>query len=135
MLSGAEVLPLPAARLKRQTRTADGAKLRSYCIAGPKSSTASIPAGQTSSWTCHPRRGGCSSWTQMDAHTGTRKIQWTLGGAISKQATGEAHPLASQGGVAAATLRKDHFVADWGGFFVPDPNEPDHYTGRLLHDG
>ena len=44
VLSGAEVLPLPAARLKRETRTADGSKLRSYCVAGPKSSTASIPS-------------------------------------------------------------------------------------------
>ena len=100
VLSGAEVLPLPAARLKRQTRTADGAKLRSYCIAGPKSSTASIPAGQTqfvdmssSSWRLFKLDSdGCAYRDEKDSNG-----RWVV--RYRSKPPVKPIPLASQGGV------------------------------------
>ncbi len=134
VLSGAEVLPLPAARLKRETRTADGSKLRSYCVAGPKSSTASIPAGQaqfvdmsSSSWRLFKLDSdGCAYRDQKDSNG-----RWVV--RYRNKPTVKPIPSQAKAAFAAATLEEGtYFVADWGGFFVPDPEEPDHYTGRLL---
>ena len=47
VLKGADVLPLPTARLKRETKTIEGTKRRRYCITGPRGKALPVPAGDT----------------------------------------------------------------------------------------
>lgn len=134
VLNGAEILPLPSARLKRQTRTVKGSTLRSYCISGPKGSATQIPAGETQfvDMTSSPWRlfkldsDGCAYRDAKDSD-GRWVVQYRDKPAVKPSRTqGEAS-------FAAVTLAEGtYFVADWGGFFVSDPDDPVQYTGRLL---
>ena len=134
VLSGTEVLQLTEARLERKTRNFQGSTLRSYCVSGPKGSATSIPAGRTqfvdmtaSSWRLFKLDSdGCAYRDAKDAD-GRWVVQYREKPTVK--------PSRSQGDAAfaAADLAEGtYFVADWGGFFVSDPEDPDHYTGRLL---
>jgi len=134
VLSGTEVLPLPAARLKRQTRSVQGSKLRSYCISGPKGTATPVPAGETQfvDMTASPWRlfkldsDGCAYRDARDP-AGRWVVQYR-----DKPAVVPSHTQSNAAFTAATLAEGTYFVADWGGFFVSDPEDPDHYTGRLL---
>lgn len=134
VLSGAEVLPLSPARLKRQTRTVEGSKLRSYCISGPQEASTTIPKGEThfvdmnsSSWRLFKLDSdGCAYRDAKDADG-----RWV----VQYRDKPDVQPNRSPDEAAFSAARLDagtYFVADWGGFFVSDPDDPEHYTGRLL---
>ncbi len=134
VLNGAEVLQLPEARLKRKTRQVQGSKLRSYCISGPKGAATSIPAGKTqfvdmtaSSWRLFKLDSDGCAYRDARDEDGRWVVQYR------EKPTVKASPSQGDAAFAAANLAEGtYFVADWGGFFVSDPEEPDHYTGRLL---
>jgi hypothetical protein len=134
VLNGADVLSLPTARLKRETKTLEGTKRRRYCITAPRGEALPVPPGETQflDLNAAPWRlfkldvDGCAYKDAKDTN-GRWVVQYRDKPAVTQTRT------SGQAAFSAATLDEGaYFVADWGGFFVTDPDSEEHYTGRLI---